>query len=227
MGRAYAAPMADRPEVPSVAVVGAGGLGREVLDVIEAANRVSPVLRFVGFVDDAPTHPERLAARGATLLSGLDDPALEGAGFLVGIGDPDARRRVDERARACGLWAAGVRHPSATFGAVNVIGEGFVACAHASVTTTVSIGRHVFLNLHVTVGHDATLGDFVTVNPGANVSGNVHLGDGVTLGTGAAVIQGVTVGAGTIVGAGAVVTRDLPEGVVAVGAPARPVRSVG
>ena len=111
-------------------------------------------------------------------------------------------------------------------GAVNTIGEGFVACAHVSITTNIAIGRHAHLNLNTTVGHDCTFGDFVTVNPGANISGSVTLGHNVTIGTGAVIIQGVTVGEGTVVGAGAIVTRDLPAQVVAMGAPARPVRSL-
>lgn len=213
-----------------VAIVGAGGFGREVLDVLEAAGPAgagtSP-LRFVGFVDDGLRDRALIDGRGAPLLLGLDDPVLAGAAFLIGIGDPDARRAVDARARDAGLVAASVRHPTATVGAVCRLGEGLVACSHVSVTTNVTVGRHVHLNLNVTVGHDVVLGDYVTVNPGANISGGVHLGAGVTIGTGAAVIQGVTVGAGTIVGAGAVVTRDLPEGVVAMGCPAKPVRSIG
>ena len=35
------------------------------------------------------------------------------------------------------------------------------------------------------------------------------------------------IGSGTVVGAGSVVTRDLPEGVVAVGNPCRVLRSIG
>jgi maltose O-acetyltransferase len=50
--------------------------------------------------------------------------------------------------------------------------------------------------------------------------------DNVWLGGGVVVCPGVTIGADTVVGAGAVVTRDLPEGVVAVGNPARVIRSV-
>jgi maltose O-acetyltransferase len=55
----------------------------------------------------------------------------------------------------------------------------------------------------------------------------IVLGDNVWLGGGAIVCPGVTIGDDTVVGAGAVVTRDLPPGVVAVGNPARVVRSIG
>ncbi|MGY1636693.1 DapH/DapD/GlmU-related protein [Geodermatophilus sp. SYSU D00742] len=52
------------------------------------------------------------------------------------------------------------------------------------------------------------------------------IGDDVWLGGGAIVLPGVTIGENTVVGAGAVVTRDLPADVVAVGNPARVVRTL-
>jgi maltose O-acetyltransferase len=55
----------------------------------------------------------------------------------------------------------------------------------------------------------------------------ITIGDNVWLGGGAIVCPGVTIGENTVVGAGAVVTRDLPAGVVAVGAPARVLREIG
>jgi maltose O-acetyltransferase len=52
----------------------------------------------------------------------------------------------------------------------------------------------------------------------------ITIGDNVWLGGGAVVCPGVTIGPDTVVGAGSVVTRDLPAGVLALGAPARVVR---
>ena len=52
----------------------------------------------------------------------------------------------------------------------------------------------------------------------------IRIGDGVWLGGGVIVCPGVSIGANSVVGAGAVVTRDLPEGVLALGVPARVVR---
>jgi maltose O-acetyltransferase len=54
----------------------------------------------------------------------------------------------------------------------------------------------------------------------------ITIGDNVWLGGGVIVCPGVTIGAGTVVGAGAVVTGELPPGVLAVGTPARVVRSL-
>ncbi|WP_091092907.1 sugar O-acetyltransferase [Nonomuraea wenchangensis] len=54
----------------------------------------------------------------------------------------------------------------------------------------------------------------------------ITVGDNVWLGSGSIILAGVTIGENTVVGAGAVVTRDLPANVVAVGNPARVVRTI-
>jgi maltose O-acetyltransferase len=52
------------------------------------------------------------------------------------------------------------------------------------------------------------------------------IGNNVWLGGGVIVCPGVTIGDNTVVGAGAVVVRDLPANVVAVGNPARIVKTL-
>jgi maltose O-acetyltransferase len=54
----------------------------------------------------------------------------------------------------------------------------------------------------------------------------VHIGDRVWLASDVTVLRGVTIGDDTVVGARSVVTRDLPPRVLALGAPARPVREL-
>jgi maltose O-acetyltransferase len=54
----------------------------------------------------------------------------------------------------------------------------------------------------------------------------ITIGDNVWLGGGVIVLPGVSIGKDTVVGAGSVVAKDLGEGVVAIGNPARVVRDV-
>jgi acetyltransferase-like isoleucine patch superfamily enzyme len=56
-------------------------------------------------------------------------------------------------------------------------------------------------------------------------SKGITLGENVWLGAGAKVMDGVHIADHVVVGAGAVVTEDLPAGAVAVGVPARVVRT--
>lgn len=220
----------------SIVVIGAGGFGREVHDVIVAINRHAAERgepepwRFEGFVDDATPDPALLERRGAEWIGSVDAlarrvAALASLGqslwYVIGIGSAQARRSVEERAEIAGARAAVLVHPSAAVGLDVELGPGAVLCAQSCVTTNVRTGRHFHLNLCASVGHDVRIGDFVTINPAASVAGAVTLHDDVMLGSNSAVIQGLVIDSGTSVGAGAVVVRDLPANVTAVGVPAK------
>lgn len=96
------------------------------------------------------------------------------------------------------------------------------------------IGRNFFIDHgFVVIGETAEIGDDVTIyqcvtlggtNPANGVAGKRHptLGDGVIIGSGAQVLGPISVGQRARIGANSVVTKDVPEGAVMVGIPARP-----
>ncbi len=207
-------------------VVGAGGFGREVLDVLDAINAdaSSPAWDVVGVLDDAPAaaNLERLHHRGVAFLGGVDD-FLSGSAvsrYVVGIGAPRTRRLIAEKFESAGYEAATLVHPAASMGFHVVIGSGSVLCAGVRLTTNIRLGRHVHLNLNSTVGHDSRLGDYTSVNPLASISGDCVLGDEVLVGVAGVVLNGLTVGNGATVGGSACVVRDVPPGVIVKGVPA-------
>lgn len=207
----------------SIVIYGAGGFGREVLDVVEAINADTAEFEFLGFLDDGEVDGELLRRRGTRLLEGVSVAQRSGARYVIGIGDTELRRSLDDRLRTEGLEPAILVHPAATVGSEMILGPGCVLTAGVRVTTNITFGRHVHLNLNCTVGHDSVLGDYVSVFPGATISGNVTIGAGTTVGTGANILPGVTIGPGSFVGAGAVVTRDVGPGQTVVGSPAKPI----
>lgn len=214
-----------------VVVVGAGGFGREALDVVDAMNAVNskPVFDVRGVVDDGPSEVNlsRLAVRNVPHLGTIDAilPQLApGTAYVLGVGDPSLRARLDMALSAAGMEQVSVVHPNAGMGSQAVVGAGAVICAGVQVSTNVVLGRSAHLNPNATIGHDTVLGDYVSVNPGAIVSGNCHIGTGALLGAGSVVLQGLAVGEHALVGAAACVTRDLAANVVAIGVPARQIR---
>jgi serine acetyltransferase len=84
-----------------------------------------------------------------------------------------------------------------------------------------TIGVGAILNTGCSVDHDAQLADGVHICPGARLAGEVQVGSRSWIGIGASVIQQVRIGSDVTVGAGAAVVRNLPDGVTAVGVPAR------
>jgi len=154
----------------------------------------------------------------ADLLQRVD----EFAGVVVGIGNGCDRLRWQEKLAAAGAVFATVVHERAWVSPRASLGEGSVVVAGAVINIGAAIGAASIINTGATVDHDCILGRAVHVAPGAHLSGDVQVGDLSWIGVGAAVRQGIVIGAGVIVGAGAVVVTNLPDGVTAVGCPAKP-----
>lgn len=208
----------------SIVVIGAGGFGREVVDVIEAINALGqPGISWevVAFLDDGNPDQRTLAPYGVPVrpVSFLDSLPAD-VEYVIGIGSPSVRRDLDMRFRQ-ERRSPVLLHPSATMGRAVSIQPGTVVCAGVRLTNNISLGRHVHVNINSTIGHDARLDDYVTVSPLVAVSGNVHCETEVMLGTGVTLNPGITVGAGATVGSGAAALRDVPPGAVAVGVPAK------
>jgi len=215
------------PRAAALVIVGAGGFGRETLDVVRAIDPFGSRWQFVGFVADSKPEAGLLERIDASFLGDdeafLKDPIA--THYVVAIGDPTLRRRVAERYDAANLLPVSLIHPSAWIGSDVEVGEGVVVCAHTSITTNIRIGRHVHIDRLATVGHDSVIEDYVTLHPSSIISGGVHVSSGSRVGSNACVLPGVFVSQNVILGAGAVLTKDADPGVTYVGVPARPVHS--
>lgn len=111
---------------------------------------------------------------------------------------------------------------------------------------TLTIGDRTFVNYGVSIGATSSVrvGADCDLGPYVNIVDNdfhrlepdrrrerpepspVEIGDNVWLATRVMVLPGVTIGDGSIVAAGSIVTRDIPPCSLAMGAPARVVRSL-
>jgi sugar O-acyltransferase (sialic acid O-acetyltransferase NeuD family) len=203
-------------------IIGAGGFGREVVDVVDAINAVAPTFHLLGFLDDGDVPRDLLERIGVPLLGDTGSFQQLEAAYVVGIGAGDARRRIDALAGLWGRQAAVLRHPAATVGRDVELGDGTIIAAGARLTTHIRLGRHVHVNIGCTVGHDTVMEDFATLFGGVVVGGGCVIGTGATVGSGAVVLPGVRVGADAMVGAGSIVVRDVAPGGIVVAPAARP-----
>ncbi|MEW6125936.1 MAG: acetyltransferase [Acidobacteriota bacterium] len=210
-----------------IVIIGAGGHGREVADILRHQSQIQGQIDIVGFIDDNP------ALRGQ-LLDGVpvlgDWTWFEGVGrrdfaVITAVGNPLINQQLVERAHQLELKFVSAISPLAHLSSFARLGEGVTIFPHAVVNTNAFIASHVILNIGVSVSHDTQVGRYTNINPGAHLAGNVTVGEGCYIGMGANIIQGRTIGDWSIVGAGATVIADLPERVTAVGVPARIIKT--
>lgn len=205
-------------------IIGAGGLGREIAWLVEDINRQKPEWDFIGFVDDGVQGNtiEGYPILGSTdILSNVSPKPWA----IVAIADSHIRKEITHRLQANKIETATLIHPSVSMSDFVKIGAGSIIGSGAIITTNVTLGQASIINLGCFIGHDTILGNFVSLMPAANLAGEVRVGEGCYFGLNSCVINRRSIGEWSIIGAGAAVVNDIPAHSVAVGVPAKVIKS--
>lgn len=208
-----------------IAIIGAGGFGREVKMLIDQINAVTPKYEFIGYYDDGKEKGTLI--NDFSVLGKVSDlnSVTEEISIALALGNPVYKKNVVSLIDNSKIIFETLIHPNVLIGNDEVsIGKGTVICAGNIITCNISIKDYVTLNLACTIGHDTILENFVSLMPAVSVSGEVVIEEAVYVGTGAKIINQVSVGKNTTIGAGAVVSKSIPENCTAVGIPAKPIK---
>lgn len=207
---------------------GSGGTAKKLLDVLSMSGD-----RIIAIFDRDPNAKSVLAGvpiyygeRGLEAWRRSPDGeapcnALVGAGSAPGI----ERMALLKLLLKYDFMLPSVFHPTAFVSPSAKVARACQIYTHAIVDAHSSLGEACLINDAARVGHDCVAGNGVHVAPGAMLLGGSQVGDHVLIGANAVVMPRVRIGDNSIVGAGAVVLSDLPPDVVAVGNPARIVKS--
>tara|TARA_R110000868_G_scaffold119018_10_gene315334 strand:+ start:2586 stop:3230 length:645 start_codon:yes stop_codon:yes gene_type:complete len=208
-----------------IAIIGAGGFGREVKALIDDINKVNPTYKIIGFFDDGlekGTIVNGLPIIGS--IASINDINSEQE-LALGVGVPESKEKIIQSIQNANVNFPTLIHPSVIISNDDIsIGKGTIICAGTILTCNIKIKDFITLNLSCTVGHDTTIEDYSSFMPTVNISGEVIIEKGVYVGTGAKIINQLSIGENTIVGAGAVVAKTLPANCTAVGIPAKPIK---
>jgi sugar O-acyltransferase (sialic acid O-acetyltransferase NeuD family) len=208
-------------------IIGCGGMGREAMPLARHTLKPEPDAKLVFVVEDGFTI-EQPTVNGHPVLT-LSQFLLKDAEaryFNVAIGSSIARERISNSIPPdCALpfSVIAANHVSLDN---NQIGEGALICERSTITSNVTIGRHLQLNFQCHIAHDCVIGNFVTFAPGVICNGAVTIEDHAYIGAGAIIKNGsrdrpILIGRGSVIGMGAVVTKSVPAGITVVGNPAR------
>jgi len=193
----------------SVVIMGGGGHAKVVFECVGAQG-----IPVVGFFDANP------AAKlfDVKYMGDYSADVELFSSLVLAIGNNETRSKIADFVKH---EYAFVVHPSAIISPSASVGNGCMVFHRGIIQASCRIGNHVILNTGAQIDHDCALGDFVHVGPGAVLCGDVSIGEGCLIGAGAVVMPGVKVGKWAQVGAGAVVHRNVEDGAIVKGVPAK------
>jgi sugar O-acyltransferase (sialic acid O-acetyltransferase NeuD family) len=203
-------------------IYGAGGLGRQVAEIVRQQGHYGVAAWLDGnpdlhgqVIEAAPVLGDHTRA-DAVLRSGISHA-------VVAVGCNATRAALAERLAEAGFTLATIIHPSAAIATSATIEPHVVIGARAMICVHASIGAHAIIATGAIVEHDNRIGRAAFLEPAVRLAGTVTVEVGARVGIGACVIPGRTIGARAEVAPGAIVTRDVRPETRVHGQPARAV----
>lgn len=202
-----------------VVILGAGGLGRQVLAQLQVDFSHGIDWIIEGFLDERGADIVPAAVYYPWLGHPRSYQPAQDQVFVVAIGDPVNRERQVQPLLEKGAQFIPVRTRT-VLGVRTSYGPTFFGYDVSS-GVDCQIGSYCFIDQQTMIGHDVIIGDYVHIAPRCLIAGGVRIEKGAVLNSGAMIARGVVIGEGAVVGMGAVVFKDVPPGATVVGNPAR------
>lgn len=224
LGRVDILKMRPQSKRERVLILGAGGHGRVVLDILLHTGRYE----VVGFLDNnSAIHGRRVdgvPVHGAVADLERIFAESQAHGVVIAIGDNGVRRGLARDIQQSDIPLLSAIHPSATIASSAQLGRNVVVAAGVVVCANCQIGDSVILNTGCIIDYQSMIGEGSHICPGVRLGGRVKVEQGVFVGIAATIIPRVTLGCESIIGAGSVVLEDVPQLSTVVGVPAHTIR---
>lgn len=200
----------------NVAILGSGGHAKVVIDTLLAANQQA----CISVYDDNP------CLVGESLLQKFIVSCAPADSFIqqyyhIAIGHNKTRALIAGRYAGRDKLFMSIIHPDSSVSSFAVLADGVLVAANAVVAAGSNVAQGSIINHGAVVDHECEIGEFSHVAPNVTLGGGVVIGARSIVGAGAVVLPGIKLGCDVTVGAGAVVTRDINDGQVVKGIPAR------
>jgi len=207
--------------ISSISIIGAGGFGREVKQLIDEINLHQEVWKVIGFYDNS--YEFGTIINGVPVLGGIEDALKSQCKNLVlAIGNPSSLKDLSNKFIDHGKSFPNIIHPLSSLGCndTNKIGTGNIFTYGFHMTTNIKIENFNIFNTRVTLGHDVCIGSFNVFLPNVQISGNVLIGDQNIFGMNSSVLQKKFIGSKNRIGAHSFLATNLGSEMSVFGNPA-------
>ena len=204
-------------------IIGAGGYGREIFDFAHDAKGYGTEFVIKGFIDDNVKALDGFNNYPTILGKASEYEPADDDVFICAIGSVAPKKKVCEIIMSKGgEFITLISNQAYISGNNTTIGKGCIICPASRVHCDVTVGDFVTLQPNAVLGHDVKVGNWCHINDYADCGGASQICDEVTIHTHSFVLPGLKVGKGSTIGAGCIILRNVKEGVVMFGNPAKP-----
>lgn len=203
-----------------LAIYGASGLGREILELADQINQKENKWDKMIFVDDGDVPPLVNNHEVNTYEQAIEKYS-SGLELVLGIGEPSTREKIFGKIKRDGFETPTLIHPNVYIPNTTHIGKGVVIQFGCFISCNVQIHDYVFIQPQCNIGHDDILEEGCMLAGFSNIGGIVHIGKYTYVGLSAAIKQTVNIGDNAIISMGSIVHKDVPSEMIAMGNPAR------
>lgn len=205
-----------------IILVGGGANCKVIIDLLSETS-----FNPIGILD--PNLEKGSMFQGLSVL-GTDDDAADifESGVrkaVITIAMPcSLKKRLAEQYSKIGFAFPTLISDSAIIAPSAKIGAGTCVMPGANIGPDTIIGDQCTINVSSVVTHGITIDDYCNIAPNSTILGFVSVGESSLIGANSVIVQCNNVGHDCIVGAGAVVLKDVEDGAVMVGNPAKVLR---
>jgi sugar O-acyltransferase (sialic acid O-acetyltransferase NeuD family) len=189
-------------------IVGFGGLGREVLGIIQSINRQRETWNFLGFYDDNLTKQK---VNGFPVMGKIEElnDITEEINVVIAIGNARVKNIIRNKINNQNIIFPNIFHPSVQIYSEDtvVLGKGIVIAANAVLTVNINIKDFVYINASTVISHDTIIGESSMIMPTVSISGGGNIGARVYIGNGTKIDYFINIPDDTVINAGTILSK--------------------
>lgn len=209
-------------------IYGAKGLGWEVMELAKTVQQFEHKWDKIIFIDDDVLGAESFKGNNsAYIISFVEAKTIYSPTeieFAIAIGEPSVRKAVFSKVIDAGYHCAILVHPDVNIPANAELKQGVIVQTRAVISCNTIIQENTFIQIAACIGHNCNVGAHNVISTNVVLAGACRTGEAVYIGIGVPIKESIEIGENSVIGMGSVVLRDIPENVIAMGNPARPMK---